>query len=102
MPRMRLRVVWGLGVTMATFSPSSRLSRVDLPTLGRPTIAQNPAREAAIGRFLIMGRARMLSSDFMATVEPRGASRPTSFSKSLFFGLLPEEMALPYPQPGAA
>ena len=33
---MRLRVVWGLLVTMATFSPTRALVRVDLPTLGRP------------------------------------------------------------------
>ena len=34
---MRLRVVWGLGETMAIFSPARVLVRVDLPTLGRPT-----------------------------------------------------------------
>ena len=36
MPQMRFRVVWGLLVTMATFSPTKALVRVDLPTLGRP------------------------------------------------------------------
>ena len=36
MAEMRLRVVWGLLVTMATFSPTRALVRVDLPTLGRP------------------------------------------------------------------
>ena len=40
---MRLRVVCGLGVTMASFSPTMRLSSVDLPTLGRPRIATVPA-----------------------------------------------------------
>ncbi len=34
--QMRLRVVWGLLVTMAIFSPTRALVRVDLPTLGRP------------------------------------------------------------------
>ena len=38
MPVMRLRVVCGLRETMATFSPSSALSRVDLPTFGLPII----------------------------------------------------------------
>ena len=33
---MRLRVVWGLLETMAIFSPTSALVRLDLPTLGRP------------------------------------------------------------------
>ena len=35
-PTIRLRVVCGLGVTMASFSPTMRLSSVDLPTFGRP------------------------------------------------------------------
>ena len=42
MPVMRFRVVWGLLETMATFSPSMALSRVDFPTLGRPTMAIKP------------------------------------------------------------
>src|ERR1700722_10589126 len=42
MPWMRLRVVWGLGETMATFWPTRVLTRVDLPALGRPTIATKP------------------------------------------------------------
>ena len=36
---MRWRVVCGLREVMLTFWPTSRLSSVDLPTLGRPTIA---------------------------------------------------------------
>lgn len=36
MAQIRLRVVCGLLVTMATFSPTRALVRVDLPTLGRP------------------------------------------------------------------
>src|SRR5579884_4534405 len=39
---MRLRVVCGLGETMATFRPTSVFTRVDLPAFGRPTIAMNP------------------------------------------------------------
>ncbi len=41
--RMRLRVVWGFSETIATFCPTSRLTRVDLPTLGRPTTVTKPA-----------------------------------------------------------
>ncbi len=36
------RVVWGLGETAATVCLSTRFSRVDLPTLGRPITAINP------------------------------------------------------------
>ena len=37
----RQRVVWGLEVTIATFSPTSRFVRLDLPTFGRPMTATN-------------------------------------------------------------
>src|SRR6185436_1843521 len=46
-PSTRCRVVWGREVTMETFSPTSAFSSVDLPTLGRPTSAAKPARNAA-------------------------------------------------------
>ena len=36
---MASRVVPGIGLTMARSSPSSRLSRLDLPTFGLPTMA---------------------------------------------------------------
>ena len=42
------RVVPAMGVTMARSKPASRLSRVDLPALGRPTMAQSiPSRRTA-------------------------------------------------------
>src|SRR4030042_3882449 len=41
-PRRRLRVVWGLLETMASFWPRSRLRSVDLPALGRPIRAIKP------------------------------------------------------------
>src|SRR5215467_4250588 len=41
---MRLRVVCGLEVTMATFWPTRRFSSVDFPAFGRPTMATNPDR----------------------------------------------------------
>ena len=43
---MRVRVVCGLWVTMASFWPSSALSRVDLPAFGRPMMETNPERKA--------------------------------------------------------
>src|SRR5688572_33038053 len=43
---MRLRVVCGRGDTIASFSPTSRLSSVDLPEFGRPIKATKPARLA--------------------------------------------------------
>src|SRR5205823_5415436 len=47
-PRMRWRVVCGLGVTIASFVPMITLSNVDLPTLGAPMIVTKPERKAAI------------------------------------------------------
>jgi hypothetical protein len=44
MPMMRARVVCGLRDVMLSLQPTSRLSSVDLPTFGRPTIATRPAR----------------------------------------------------------
>src|SRR5262245_2122223 len=44
-PRTRLRVVCGLSETIATFSPTRRLTSVDFPTLGRPTTDTSPARK---------------------------------------------------------
>ena len=41
-PRMRLRVVCGLGLMMASFSPTSAFSSVDLPAFGRPRMQTNP------------------------------------------------------------
>src|SRR6266566_5574974 len=67
-PRMRWRVVWGLGETMLTLAPTRRLSSVDLPTLGRPNSVTNPLRkfwsisdgkqgQGALGRLLLGGAA---------------------------------------------
>src|ERR687891_2425261 len=47
MPRIRRRVVWTLAVTIETLVPTSRLSSVDLPTLGAPRIAMKPQRRGS-------------------------------------------------------
>src|SRR5262245_21958612 len=44
MPAMFCRVVCGLRDVMLIFCPTSALSSVDLPALGRPTIATKPPR----------------------------------------------------------
>src|SRR4051812_26196487 len=44
MPMMRVRVVCALGLTIATFWPTSALTSVDLPAFGAPTIAMRPQR----------------------------------------------------------
>ena len=44
MARSRLRVVWATGDVIATFSPTSWFTRVDLPTLGLPISAMKPER----------------------------------------------------------
>src|SRR5215212_9927631 len=41
-PRMGPRVVWGRGEVIETLAPTSRLTRVDLPTFGRPSTATKP------------------------------------------------------------
>src|SRR5436190_2880453 len=44
-PRTRLRVVCGLGLTIASFSPARAFSSVDLPALGRPRMQTYPERK---------------------------------------------------------
>src|ERR1017187_5447788 len=56
---MRLRVVCGLRVTMASFSPTSALSKVDFPALGRPMMETNPDRNAMSALDLLGGRTRL-------------------------------------------
>jgi hypothetical protein len=43
-PMILLRVVWGLWVVMAIFSPTIAFRSVDLPTLGLPMMLMNPER----------------------------------------------------------
>ena len=40
-PRIAVLVVFGCREVIATFDPTKELTRVDFPTLGRPTIAIN-------------------------------------------------------------
>src|SRR5215467_13722623 len=70
MPWMRLRVVCGFDVTIATFCPTSRFSSVDFPALGRPTIATNPALYAGLPFFSALTRTSFLLSFRYGTAEP--------------------------------
>src|SRR5450631_4830825 len=45
-PRTVVRVVWGRSEVMVILVPTSWLTRVDLPALGRPTIDANPERNS--------------------------------------------------------
>ena len=47
MPRIRVRVVCTLWVTIETFAPTMRFSSVDLPAFGSPISATSPQRVAA-------------------------------------------------------
>src|SRR6516225_5129960 len=49
MPRIRLRVVCGLRVTIASFSPTSAFNSVDFPVFGLPMIETKPERKAISG-----------------------------------------------------
>ena len=65
--RMRLRVVWGLSETMATFWPTRRFTRVDLPTFG-PADHGHEAR--AEGR-----RRGGVAHAALRDRDPRGSAR---------------------------
>ena len=49
-PRIARRVVCGRSETIATFSPTTALMNVDLPTLGRPASATKPLRVTSAPR----------------------------------------------------
>src|SRR5713226_9687241 len=46
-PRIRVRVVCGLGLSIASLAPTRAFSNVDLPTFGRPTKATKPQRNCS-------------------------------------------------------
>src|SRR5262245_19671218 len=76
MPVMRRRVVWGLLEVMLTFAPTRQLRSVDLPTLGRPTIATRPARcaGAASGarcELIRLARSLLLGAAAAGALSPR-------------------------------
>ena len=58
MPISRARVVCALGLTIATFWPTSALTSVDLPALGAPITATKPARVGRRSLQLLQQRRR--------------------------------------------
>src|SRR5258705_4136222 len=72
MPVTRWRVVWALAEVMLTLVPTRRFSNVDLPTLGRPTIATAPARCAPAGSGA-GGKLICLARGFLFGAAPAGA-----------------------------
>src|SRR6202007_1456796 len=71
MPRISARVVCTLRETMLTFSPTSALTSVDLPTLGAPIRATKPQRVAAAIPFA--SSAFIFAADFAGKHRQRGA-----------------------------
>src|SRR5580692_912682 len=86
MPWMRVRVVCGLAVTMATFSPMSALTSVDLPALGRPMTETNPDR-IFIGTPLCCFRQARNAEPVHATVGGRHNLKAQSETFHNFAGL---------------
>src|SRR5262245_26951893 len=70
-PRTWVRVVCGRSETIDTLRPTSWLTSVDLPTLGRPTIATNPERKGTSGSAeLLSGRLLVLGRDLVRFEQP--------------------------------
>jgi hypothetical protein len=64
---IRLRVVWGLLVVIAIFSPTRALSSVDFPTFGRPMMPINPDLYNSLSPvILIFPEAKFLEMRFSA------------------------------------
>src|ERR1700733_1222006 len=68
-PWMRVRVVCGFAVTMATFSPVSAFNSVLLPAFGRPIMETNPDRTGTILSY-VLSRRHFNSRDTQAFDSP--------------------------------
>src|SRR5262245_24685387 len=68
MPRMTLRVVWGLSVTIEIFSPTRLFSSVDFPELGRPRMETKPdlINDGSINPSCAAARERAYANDALA------------------------------------
>src|SRR3546814_12426514 len=75
-PISRVRVVCALGLTIATFWPTSALTRVDLPALGAPTTATKPQRWVIVFLPLPTAPAAPLPRPFPPPVSMRLRPRP--------------------------
>src|SRR6516225_1903486 len=73
-PYKRSRVMPGSSPTMARRDPTSRLNRVDFPTLGRPTMARVTSFGALAGRGI-----GSLFGDLVRLTGSRGGQHPNSY-----------------------
>src|SRR5712691_4440443 len=97
-PKMRWRVVCGLGVTMASFIPMMALSNVDLPTLGAPMIVTTPACNDAVSIGAIIPKQRDDTTHLEATAPqdiPRAHRTTCGLSGASRGARESEPMALP-------
>src|SRR3954470_22707257 len=69
-PRIWFRVVCGRSETIETLRPTSRLTSVDFPTLGRPTTETKPERKGVLMRLRTTALHRARPHD-----GPRGPYR---------------------------
>src|SRR5713226_10779277 len=74
-PRIRVRVVCGLGLTLASLAPTKAFSNVDLPTFGRPTKATKPQRNCSSGEDV--GVCRVTNLLVLTVFVVTTASRPS-------------------------
>jgi hypothetical protein len=81
MPRIAFRVVCGTALTIATFPPQSRFTKVDFPTEGRPITATNAAFLPQLISFL--SSSLLLAFSFLISFFNQILKSP--FSKILFF-----------------
>src|SRR5262245_43844379 len=77
MPRMRCLVVWGFGLTMLILRANKAFNSVDLPTLGRPTMATNPQRNSLPGAPVDCGSSSAVMAGFTAE-RPYADKHPTT------------------------
>ncbi len=76
MPIRRTRVVCALALTMATFWPTSALTRVDLPALGAPTMAIRPQRSGHGFNSVRRARAAAVSASCLDMPSALAEARP--------------------------
>ena len=77
MPISRDRVVCAFGLTIATFWPTSALTRVDLPAFGAPITATKPALEFEIAHFAWDNKAVAEAVSASCLVEPSAVASPS-------------------------
>src|SRR5712692_6124649 len=83
-PRIRVRVVCGLGLTLASLAPTKAFSNVDLPTFGRPTKATKPQRNCSSGEDVGVCRVTNLHSVQRSAISRNEQRWPKSKDYSRF------------------